>query len=97
MAAAADVDRVPELELELGFGIFGGDRVTGCGSLYRWLGLVEGQEIRMNSVGIWSKNASVVRSNTLRARTTAGKRKGKDGPVRKKNKRAGLGCARTVS
>ena len=29
VAAAADVDRVPELELELGFGNFGGDRVTG--------------------------------------------------------------------
>ena len=52
MAAAADVDRVPELELELGFGIFGGDRVTGCESLYRRLGMVEGQEIRTNSVGI---------------------------------------------
>ena len=77
MAAAADVDRVPELELELGFGDFGGDRVTGCGSLYRRHGLTEGQEIRTNLVGNLIENASVFSSNTLRAGNSDWKKKRK--------------------
>ena len=95
MAAAADVDRVPELELELGFGIFGGDRVTGCGSLYRWLG---GGARNPNEFGWNLVEKCVGRSVEHFAGTDYGwKKKRERWAGAKKNKRAGLGCSRAVS
>ena len=98
MAAAADVDRVPELELELGFGNFWWRSCHGVGCIYRGRVLAEESRVCQD----FSGNGVVPGSETFcrtGCRQEKKKRKEKkDGPACAKKKGwAGLGCACAVS
>ena len=94
MAAAADVGRVPEVELKLGFEIFGGDPVTGSGVYIGGLAWRRGKKSKRIRLELGRKTRRSFCRTHCRHRLQLEKEKGKGGPVRKKNKSASLSCVR---
>ena len=96
MAAAADVDRVPELELELGFGNFWWRSSHGVGGIYRHRVLAEGSRVCRDFLGTES---CPVRSQSVEQ--VAGRKKEKkgkkmNGPAGAKKKETGPALAAHV-
>ena len=81
MAAAADVDRVPELELELGFGNFWWRSSHGVGGIYRRRVLAEGSRVCRDFLGTESCPVQSQSAEQVAGRKKKERKEKKNGPA----------------